>query len=238
MRCPSEGLDIDNVKVDMYNWDEVSHRFLSDDLTILKSSALCPKTRILHRAIIQSLQPHTGSYKKVYERDFHALYAIYSSQRVNWTNIIFEEFLTVNHKRNYKTIHYGAYIMHILQNFGVPLPDAGYTIIGELNMKSLSLMGVPKCPESQQIISFQQWAANRDQGIPKPRDTNVASSSSQPPTKKKKTTIRFMSSMVTLHQRKHLLLSLAIKVSLGDVWLPSRKMWPKQIKSQTPLKVS
>lgn len=119
LRCPSQRLDIDEIEVDMFHRDEMSYRFLSDNMTELKSSVLRPKARLIHRALIRSFQPHTGSHEKVYKRDFQALYAIYSSQPVNWGKIILEEFKTVKHRRNYKTIHYRAYIMRILQNFGV-----------------------------------------------------------------------------------------------------------------------
>jgi len=80
LNCGCEGIDIDDVEVDMFNRDEVSHRFLSDDLTELKCSALRPKARVTHRAFIRSIQPRTESYEKVYERDFQALYAIYNNQ--------------------------------------------------------------------------------------------------------------------------------------------------------------
>ena len=75
LNCPSSGIDIDDIEVNMFERDEISHQFLLDDLTKLKSSALRPKARILHRAFIQSLQPRTGSYEQVYKRDFQALYS-------------------------------------------------------------------------------------------------------------------------------------------------------------------
>ena len=123
-------------------------------MTELKSSALRPKARILHRAFIRSLQPRTGSYEKVYKRDFQALYSLYSDKPVNWAKIILDEFQDVTIRRKYKTLHYGAYIMRILLNFGVTVPNTEFMTVGALNTKTRSLMQLLQRPESIQIISF------------------------------------------------------------------------------------
>lgn len=107
LRCPSDGLDINDVEVNLDERDEVSHRFLSDDMTVLKFVVLRPKAQILQHSLIRSIQPHTERYEKVYKRDFQALYAIYSSQHINWAKVVLDKFLTVCHKRSFKTIFCG-----------------------------------------------------------------------------------------------------------------------------------
>ena len=69
--------------------------------------------------------------------------------------------------------------MRILQNFGVVLPDSEFLTVSELNSKTLSLMGLSKQLSIEPIISFEQWVANRDQGVPQQLHTNIASSSLQ-----------------------------------------------------------
>ncbi|MDQ4223347.1 hypothetical protein RBK84_03060, partial [Pseudomonas aeruginosa] len=56
--------------------DEVTHRFLVDDIRGLRSSQLRPQARLLHRALIRSMTPRTGSYEEVRKINFQALYAI------------------------------------------------------------------------------------------------------------------------------------------------------------------
>ena len=96
---------------------------------------------------------------------------------MNWGKIILDEFQDITIRRKYRTIHYGAYIMRILLNIGVPMLDFDFTSISELDAKTLGLMCLPIWPPSQQIISFQQWSQNIQQGVPQPRDTSIASSS-------------------------------------------------------------
>ena len=71
--------------------------------------------------------------------------------------------------------------MRILLNFGVTIPDSEFTTVGELNSKTLSLMGLPKRPETIQVISFEEWTANRNEGRQQPSH-HVGSSSSHQPT--------------------------------------------------------
>lgn len=76
--------------------------------------------------------------------------------------------MDVNRRRQYKTFHYGAYIMKILQNYGISFPESEFSTIKELGSKTLGLMNLPKRPQSLAFISFQEWIANRDQNHPQP----------------------------------------------------------------------
>ena len=170
LQCPSSGTDLDDIdaSLSLKNRDEVSHRFLSDDITRLTSVQLRPQSRILHRALIRSVLPRTESYEVINKCNFQALYAIYSEQSINWGRVILEEFMDVNRRRRYKTFHYGAYIMKILRNYGVTFPELEFSPIKELGSKTLGLMNLPKRPQNLNFISFQQWITNRDQNIPQP----------------------------------------------------------------------
>ena len=109
--------DIDTIEVNVEERNEVSHKFLSDNLVNLKnltSTHLRPQARPLNHILVRTIQPRKGSYEKVYKRDFQALYAIYSNKQVNWAKIILDQWEDVTYKRKYKTIHYGAYITRIL----------------------------------------------------------------------------------------------------------------------------
>ena len=100
--------------------------------------------------------------------NFQALYALYSSREVNWASWIMTEFMDVNRRKKYKTFHYGAYIIRILQAFGVPMPDTEYSSISELGPRTLGLMGLPKNPRNLGFMPLVQWRALREQGVPLP----------------------------------------------------------------------
>ena len=170
LQCPATGTELEQIDVDMNvdARDEVSHRFLLDDIRVLRSNQLRPQARLLHRALIRSVTPRTGSYEEVRKINFQALYAIYSSQQINWARWIMDEFENVNRRRKYKTFHYGAYIMRILSAFGVPMPDSEYTTISELGPRTLGLMGLERNPRNLGFMPFAQWQANRAQQIPQP----------------------------------------------------------------------
>lgn len=170
LQCPIAGTELEQIDVDMNidARDEVTHRFMLDDIRVLRSNQLRPQARLLHRALIRSITPRTGSYEEVRKVNFQALYAIYSSQPKNWASWIMTEFMDVNRKRKYKTFHYGAYIMRILSAFGVPMPDSEYSTISELGPRTLGLMGLEKNPRNLGFMPFAQWQTHRAQGILQP----------------------------------------------------------------------
>lgn len=90
LQCPSTGTNLDDIKVflSLDERDEVSHRFLSDDITKLTFIQLRPQACIIHRALIRSVLPCTGSYEIVNKRNFQALYAIYSEQSMDRGRVI------------------------------------------------------------------------------------------------------------------------------------------------------
>jgi len=170
LQCPATGTEVEQIDVDMNinTRDEVSRRFLVDDIRALRSNQLRPQARLLHRALIRSVTPRTGSYEEVRKINFQALYAIYSNQQINWARLIMDEFENVNRRRKYKTFHYGAYIMRILSAFSVPIPDSEYTTVSELGPRTLGLMGLERNPWNLWFMPFAQWQANRGQQIPQP----------------------------------------------------------------------
>ena len=103
LQCPIGGTEQEQIDVDMNvdARDEVTHRFLMDDIQVLRSNQLRPQARLLHRALIRSVTPRTGSYEEVRKINFQALYAIYSSQQINWASWIMDEFMDVNRRRKY-----------------------------------------------------------------------------------------------------------------------------------------
>lgn len=92
-----------------------------------------------------------------------------------------DEFQDAIIRQKYKTLHYGAFIMRILKQCGVQIPDSECSTISVLGSKTLELMQSPKQLPSHDIISFQQWFENRNRGIRQPSYTNIASSSSSQP---------------------------------------------------------
>ena len=170
LQCSVVGTELDQIDVDLElnARDGVSHGFLNDDIPVLRSAHLRPQARILHRALIRSITPRTGSYEEVRKLNFQALYAIYSRTNVNWARLIMTEFMDVSRRRKYKTFHYGAYIMRILLAFNVPVPNSEFTTISELGPRTLGLMGLAKRPQSLAFISFATWQANQAQSLPQP----------------------------------------------------------------------
>ncbi|MDQ4222800.1 hypothetical protein RBK84_00200, partial [Pseudomonas aeruginosa] len=55
LQCPIAGAELDeiNVNMDIDERDEVTHRFLLDDIRALRSNQLRPQARLLHRALIR-----------------------------------------------------------------------------------------------------------------------------------------------------------------------------------------
>ena len=134
--------------------DEVSHRFIDDDMDGTKSIGLCPSARLLHRSIMRTFLPRTGTYDQVYTENFRALYAIYGDVQVNWIQLIMDEFIGLN-QGNMKHIYYGEYIMWLLKNARVPEPDSDVTSMKFLNARTISLMKLP--PRPLRIMSFEEW---------------------------------------------------------------------------------
>ena len=88
LQCTAAGPELDEIDVnmDIEARDEVTHRFLVDDIRGLGSSQLRPQARLLHRALIRSVTPRTGSYEEVRKINFQALYALYFFLRLTSMN--------------------------------------------------------------------------------------------------------------------------------------------------------
>lgn len=121
----------------------------------------------MHQTLAHTINPRNGSYEKIYRHDFQLLYAIWGQHSVNWAKIILYEFQTFNQGRM-KTIHYGSYIMRISRHFKIVFPDSDYPTVGSLNIKTLSLMGLPKQYQSHTIITFEHWLENQTSDQPQP----------------------------------------------------------------------
>lgn len=114
-----------------------------------------PKARIIHRALMKTITPRTGSYELVYENYFKALYAIFRKIKVNWLYLILDEYLSFNNGRM-NIIYYGEYIMHLLKACEIPKPDSPISTVGCLNARTLALMKLPVA-KPPHIISFEEW---------------------------------------------------------------------------------
>ncbi|MDQ4223663.1 hypothetical protein RBK84_04675, partial [Pseudomonas aeruginosa] len=115
LQCTATGPELDEIEVnmDIEARDEVTHRFLVDDIRGLRSSQLRPQARLLHRALIRSVTPRTGSYEEVRKINFQSLYAVYSSQQVNWArnqnitlNKIIPNVQTFSNKFHFKNLYH------------------------------------------------------------------------------------------------------------------------------------
>lgn len=161
LKCAWQGLDIDDIEVNRTQRDEVSHKFISDDLIDMRkltSTNLRPQARLLNRVLVRTINPRKGSYEKLYKRDFQALYAIYSQKQINWAKIIMDEWLDITYKRKYKTLHYGVYITRILTAAEIQIPDAIPTkTIKEIGYKTLKLMDIDPNPSTLDHLSFEEW---------------------------------------------------------------------------------
>lgn len=154
LHTPTRGVELQELNAVVGKRDEVSHRFLEDDMTELKSIALRPTTRIMHRTLMHTILPHIGSYELVYPNNYKALYAIWGEVEVNWPKLILDEFLTFNQGR-INIIYFGEYIMWLLMNLQVPISEFDTSVPKTLNSRTISLMKLP--PRPLTIISFQEW---------------------------------------------------------------------------------
>lgn len=73
LKSENDEIKLSNVDCDIVVRDRISHLFLEDDMHQLKSMFLRPKDRIMHRALMKTVTPRTGSYELVYEHNFKAL---------------------------------------------------------------------------------------------------------------------------------------------------------------------
>ena len=85
LQSPSMGINIIDVDCAVGRRDRVSHLFMGDDMTQLRSKFLRPKACILHKTLMRSILPRSGSYEQIYPENFQALYAIWGGIQVNWT---------------------------------------------------------------------------------------------------------------------------------------------------------
>ena len=142
--------------------DNINHQFMDDNINFqdLKSTSLRPRARILHKTLMRTITPRTGSYEIVYPINYRALYAIFGNIKVNWVQLILDEFLSF-HNGKMRTIYFGEYIMRLLLNVDTPLPDSENTMVHQINHRTISLMQLPTRPP--RFISLAEWEARRQE---------------------------------------------------------------------------
>ena len=125
-----------------------------------RSKFLRPKARILHKTLMRTILPRSGSYEQIYPDNFKALYAIWGGIQVNWTQLILGEFLTFQN-RSMHLLYFGEYIMRLLLDVGIRVPDSDYSTPGVINIRTISLMQLP--PRPPQFDSYEEYLSKKRQ---------------------------------------------------------------------------
>ena len=159
---PNLGRKLEEIEFNPQIRDNINHLFLDDIINIhdFKSTTLRPRARLLHKALMRTITPRTGSYEIVYPNNYRALYAIWGNIQVNWVQLILDEFLTFNNSKM-KTIYFGEYIMRLLLNVDTPIPESENTKVHQINHRTISLMQLPSRPP--RIISLAEWESRQQQ---------------------------------------------------------------------------
>ena len=126
----------------------------------LRSKFLRPKARILHKTLKRTIAPRSGSYEQIYPENFQALYAIWGGIHVNWTRLILGEFLTFQN-RSMHMLYFGEYIIRLLLDVGIRVPDSDYSTLGAINIRTISLMQLPTRPPH--FDSLEEYLAKKQQ---------------------------------------------------------------------------
>ena len=138
------GISLHDVDCNVMRRDQISHLFFEDDaIDFIQTSSLRPKARLFHRFI--SIVPRGGSYHLVYPENFKALYAICGNVRVNWAQLLMDEFLSFNQGKMLH-IYYGEYIMRLINDLVVHAPESETTKVHHFDSRTIKLMKLPDAP--------------------------------------------------------------------------------------------
>ena len=160
LQSPSTGINLGDIDCVVGRRDRISHLFMGDDMPQLRSKFLRPQARIMHKTLMRSIHPGSGSYEQIYPENFQSLYAIWGGIQVNWTRLILNEFLTI-HNRPMHMLYYGEYIMRLLLDVEIRVPDSDYSTPGMINIRTISLMQLP--PRPPFFESLEEWHAKKSQ---------------------------------------------------------------------------
>ena len=106
--------------------------------------------------MMKSLVPRGGSYHLVYPENFKALYAICRRIRVNWAQLLMDEFLSFNQGKMLH-IYYGEYIMRLINSFVINAPESETSKVHSFDSRTIKQMKLPNAPP--RFIRFDQWRA-------------------------------------------------------------------------------
>jgi len=163
--CKYWGNNIDDIDHINFEYNSTSYKFRMEK-TQNTAVNLRPQARILNKMLIHTILPRTGSYEKMYDENYKALYAIYSNQDINWAKVILDQIKSF-HGKYRKTIFFASYLTKIFVHFGINIDNLQDFIPPKvMDQKAISLMKLPA--QMEPLPPYNQYLSNlvREHVIP------------------------------------------------------------------------